>query len=288
MATSRYQNYFSSLFFGENNNFFYQRDFISFKNETHLSAKLKLSTAIGVEKREGLKNHTDFNFLGRKGHAKDNIYSNDRFDKTSYNIIFTYSPRSNYSITDALDMYEKGITPIFNLEYQEGFSSWQQCNSLYRKVRGGISNRFQLDFFNSIDYKIETGLFLFVDKNMHFADYQHFGTSDMLLNLGSLFDSFLMLDNYQLQTKKYWGNLFLNYSGRYVLFKFIPFLQNKHFNENLHFKALYTPEYKFYMEFGYSISFTRYFAGGFFSSIKNTQGQKLGVRFSFNLKSLVF
>lgn len=102
---------------------------------------------------------------------------------------------------------------MFNIEYQEGFSSWQINNSTYKKIKGGISHNIQLDAFNSIDYKIESGVFFDKGKRMHFTDYQHFGASDMLLNLNSLFDSFLLLDNYELQTNKYWVNLFLNYSA---------------------------------------------------------------------------
>jgi hypothetical protein len=287
LTLTRYQNYFNSLVLGENHNFFYQRDYISISNNIHLNKKIRLSASLGIEKRSGVSNHTDFNIFGRN-HIKPNIFPDDRFDRTFYSVGLSYSPRSNYSITEALDMYKKNITPVFNIEYQEGFSSWQTNNSKYRKLKGGFSHKIQLDYFNSVDYKIEAGTFITRDENMHFTDYQHFGASDMLLNLNSLFDSFLLLDNYELQTNEYWVNLFLNYSGKYVLLKFIPFLQGKPFTENLHLKTLFTPEKKSYVETGYSLSFTRYFGIGTFVSFHNTQGRKFGVRLSLNLRSLDF
>jgi len=285
LTITRYQNYFNSLILGENDNFFYQRDFVALGNDIHLNKKIKFSASVGVEKRSGLSNHTDFNILG-KNNIKPNIFPNDRFDRTYYTVSLSYSPNSNYSITEALEMHTHNITPVFNIEYSEGFSNWQTNNSTYRKLKGGIIHNIRLDHFNHIDYKIEAGVFFRKGKNMHFTDYQHFGASDMLLNLNSLFDSFLLLDNYELQTNRYWVNLFLNYSGKYVLLKFIPFLQGKPFTENLHLKTLYTPETKSYIETGYSVSFNRYFGVGAFTSFHNIQGKRFGIRLSLNLRSL--
>lgn len=287
LSLTRYQNYFASLFLGENYNFFYQRDFASINNSIHLNRKFKLTASFGVEKRSGLSNHTDFNLFNRD-HIKPNMFSGDRFDRTYYSVGLLYSPKSNYSITEAMDMHIKNVTPVFNIEYQEGFSSWQTHNSKYQKLKGGVSHNIQLDYFNSIDYKIEAGVFLKKDRSMHFADYQHFGASDLLLNLNSLSDSFVLLDNYELHTNRYWGNLFLNYSGRYVFFKHIPILQRKPFSENLHLKVLFTPDIKSYVETGYSISFNRYFGFGIFTSFHNIKIKKFGVKFSLNLRSLNF
>jgi len=286
LSLTRYQNYFTSLFLGENYNFFYQRDFLSLDNRIHLNQKFRLSASAGIEKRHGLTNSTDFNLLNRN-RIKDNIFPGDRFDYTYYSVGLSYSPRSNYSITEALEMHANRITPVFHIEYRQGFSSWQTNNSKYQKLKGGISHSINLDYFNTIDYKIESGVFLNRRRNsIHFTDYQHFGSSDLLLNLNSLFDSFLLLDNYEIQTNRYWANMFLNYSGKYVLLKHIPFLQGKPFTENFHIKTLFTPDVKSYIETGYSISFNRYFGVGIFTSFHNAKMKKAGVRFSLNLRSL--
>lgn len=287
LSLTRYQNYFTSLVFGENYNFFYQRDFATISNSIHANKKVVVTAALGIEKRSGLSNHTDFSILGMK-HAKPNILPNDRFDRTFYSIGLFYSPNSDYSITEAVDMHMKKVTPVFNIEYQEGFSSWQTNNSKYRRLRGGVSHNIQLNYFNWLDYKVESGVFLNGGSDMHFTDYQHFGSSDMLLNLNSLFDSFLLLDNYEIQTNKYWINLFLNYSGKYVLLKRMPFLQGKPFTENMHLKTLFTPDIKSYIETGYSLSFNRYFGIGAFTSFHNAKLKNVGIRFSFNLRSLKF
>ncbi len=285
LSITRYQNYFTSLIFGENCNFFYQKDFVSVSNKININKKLRLSTSFGIEKRHGLSNHTDFTIIDRN-RIKPNIYPDDRFDHTYYAIGLSYSPTKEYYTSDALEVYKKNITPIISLDYQEGFSSWQTNNSKYRKLKGGVIHNIRVDHFNKIDLKLEGGVFLNNRKKAHFSDYQHFGASDMLLNLNSLFDSFLLLDNYELQTNKYWFNTFLNYSGKYFLLKRIPFLQGKSFSENIHLKTLFTPDVDLYNEFGYSISFNRYIGIGGFVSFSNTQVKKVGVRFSLNLRSL--
>lgn len=287
LSITRYQNYFSSLVLGENSNFFYQKDFISISNQININKKLRLSASFGIEKRYGLSNHTNFTIIERDK-IKPNIYPDDRFDQTYYSIGLSYSPNKDYYTSDALEVYKKNITPIINLDYQEGFSSWQTNNSKYRKLKGGFIHNIRVNHFNKIDLKLEGGVFLSGGDNVHFADYQHFGASDLLLNLNSLFDSFLLLDNYELQTNRYWFNTFLNYSGKYFLLKRIPFLQGKSFSENIHIKSLFTPDVDLYNELGYSISFNRYIGIGSFVSFSNTQVKVVGVRFSLNLRSLEF
>ncbi|WP_108821535.1 DUF5686 family protein [Dysgonomonas sp. Marseille-P4361] len=284
LSITRYQNYFTSLFFGENGNFFYQKDYATISNILNLNKKLRMSVSLGVEKRSGLSNNTDFTLISRNK-IKPNIYPDDRFDQTFYSVGFSYSPSKEYNTSDALEIYKKGISPIFNIEYQEGFSSWQTNNSKYRKLKGGVIYNFPIDYFNEIDLKLEGGVFI-DNRNTHFADFQHFGASDMLVNLNSLFDSFLLLENYELQTNRYWFNAFFNYSGKYFLLKRIPFLQGMPFSENVHIKTLFTPDVDLYTELGYSISFTRYIGIGGFVSLNNIQGKKAGIRLSLNLRSL--
>lgn len=284
LSITRYQNYFTSLFFGENGNFFYHKDYISVGNNININKKLRLSASTGIERRRGMTNHTDFTLIERNK-IKPNIFPDDRFDHTYYSLGLSFSPFKEYMTSDALEIYKKRITPIFSIEYQEGFSSWQTNNSKYRKLKGGIIYNIPIDYFNTIDLKIEGGVFL-NNRNTHFADFQHFGASDMLVNLNSLFDSFLLLENYELQTNKYWFNAFFNYSGKYFLLKRIPFLQGMPFSENIHIKTLFTPNVDSYTELGYSISFTRYIGIGTFASFNNVQGKRFGIRLSLNLKSL--
>jgi len=281
LSITRYNNYFSSLFLGKNYNSFYQRDYVTVSNNIDLTKRLKLSASLGVERRAGLNNNTDFTLVKVKRHRIiPNIYPDKRFDRTFYSMGLSFSPYANYTI-------ENNEPPlVFHLEFEQGFSAWQTNNSRYKKLKGGVVQNIRLNYFDKIDYKIEGGAFIGSRKNLHFADYQFYGSPDLVFNLGSLFDSFLLLDNYELQANHYWINLSLNYSGKYVLLKRLPFLQGKPFFEGLHFKTLYTPDIKFYSEVGYSLNITRLFGIGVFSSFNNFDYKNAGVRFSLNLQSL--
>lgn len=281
LSITRYNNYFSSLFLGKNYNSFFQKDYVTAENSLDLTKKLKLSVGIGVERRSGLDNHTDFTVVKvKKNRITPNINPDNRFDRTFYSVGLSFVPYANYSIRNN----ESPL--VFHLEYQEGFSSWQTNNSKYRKLKGGVVQNIKLNYFDKIDYKVEAGAFVGSRKNLHFADYQFYGSPDLVFNLGSLFDSFLLLDNYELQANHYWTVFSVNYSSKYILLKRLPFMQGKPFFEGVHFKTLYTPDIKFYSEVGYSLNLTRLFGLGVFSSFNNFDYKMAGVRFSLNLQSL--
>lgn len=281
LSITRYNNYFSSLFLGKNYNSFYQKDYVTANNEIDVTNKLKLYAGLGVERRRGLTNETDFTLVKvKRNRITPNIYPDKRFDRTFYSAGLSFSPYANYTI-------ENNEPPlVFHMEYEEGFSAWQTNNSRYRKLKGGVVQNIQVNYFDKFDYKVEGGAFLGSRKHLLFADYQFYGSPDLVFNLGSLFDSFLLLDNYELQANHYWINLSLNYSGKYLLLKRLSFMQGKPFFEGLHFKTLYTPDIKFYSEVGYSLNVTRLFGIGIFSSFNNFDYKNGGIRFSLNLQSL--
>ncbi|NDV95488.1 carboxypeptidase regulatory-like domain-containing protein [Dysgonomonas sp. 521] len=281
LSITRYNNYFSSLFLGKNYNSFYQKDYVSIGNNIDVTRKLKLSAGLGVERRSGLNNYTDFTLVKvKKNRITPNINPDNRFDRTFYSLGLSYAPHADYTI-------ENNESPlVLHLEYQEGFSAWQTNNSRYRKLKGGIVQNIPLNYFDKIDYKIEAGAFVGSREHLHFSDYQFYGAPDLVFNMGSLFDSFLLLDNYELQANHYWAALSLNYSGKYILLKRLPFMQGKPLFEGLHIKTLYTPDIKFYSEIGYSLNITRLFGVGVFSSFNNFDYKTAGVRFSLNLQSL--
>jgi hypothetical protein len=276
-----------SLFFGENYNFLYQKDFATISNTFNPVKNIKLTTSFEIAKRSRLSNHTNFTVFNRN-HIKKNIFPNDRFDQTFYSVGLSYYPSSFPNATVNGEVKEQDIknAPVFYLEYSEAFSSWQKNNSKYRKLKGGVMHNIRINYFNKIDYKIESGVFIGSKDKIHFADYQHFGASDLLVNLNSLFDSFMLSDNYELGTNEYWVNLSVNYSGKYVLLNHLPLFYDKPFYENLHIKILYTPNNNLYTEFGYSVSLTRVLGIGTFVSFDDITCKNIGLRFSLDLKSL--
>lgn len=275
-------NSFTSLIQGKNHTSLYQRDFISINNSIDITNGLMLIAGFEVAKRFGLTNNTDYTW-GRRKNIQPNMFSNDRFDKTAYHIGLDYTPYAYYSIKESVKKYEKFSSPTFFIRYAEGFSSWQTNNSQFRKLKGGLYQRLQLSYFDNLSYLAEGGTFIGSKSNIHFADYQHFNTSDLMINLKSPFSTFLLLNNYEASTNKYWIRTELNYTNKYIALKRLPFLQGKMFTETLHLKNLYTPDMKLYTEAGYSVNFTSLINAGAFVSFSKAKYRDWGIRFSFDM-----
>jgi hypothetical protein len=281
----RLNNAFSSLIRGRNYDFFYKKEFVNIENKIDLANGLVLGTGIEVARRSGLSNHTDYTW-GSRSKIQENPYSGERFDKTSYRVELWYAPYAYYSIGDGKKRYERITSPVFYVGYEEALSAWQTNNSRFRKLRGGIRQNINIDYFSRINYTVSGGGFIGNKAKMHFADYQHFNTSNIFSSLKSLFDSYMLLDNYEASTNEYWIQGNINYTNRYILLKRLPFLQGKMFTESLHLKSLYTPDLKPYSEIGYSVNLTQLLNIGVFTSFEKLKYRNFGIRLSADLGTI--
>lgn len=281
----RFNNFSSSLIYGRNYSFFYQKDYISVFNNIDLANGLKLTTGAEIARRHGLENTTNYTW-GRKRDIKPNILPNDRFDKTAIYIGVDYTPYSYYTTKDGAKTYVKYTSPTFYIRYDQGFSSWQKDNSKYRKLSGGLHQNIEVSEFSNLGYDLEGGGFIGNRDRIHFADFHHFNTSNVTVNMKSPFTSFMLLDNYIASTNRYWLRTNINYESKYILLKRLPFLQGKMFSETIHLKNLYTPDMKLYTEAGYSLNFTKLLNVGAFVSFKKSKYQDFGIRILFDLDKI--
>lgn len=276
----RIGNSYSSLIRGENLVYLYQKDYVSINNNIEISNGLKLIAGLEIAKRTGLSNNTAYTW-GRRSRIRPNPYSGERFDYTAYNIGIDYTPYAYYSIENGAKRYVKYTSPTFFVRYLEAFSSWQTNNSQFRKVQGGFYQHINLGYFDRISYLAEGGVF-FSKQNIHFADFQHFRTSNSFVNLRSPFNSFLLIDGYEIFSDKYWVRTEFNYTNKYILLKRIPILQGKMFTESLHFRSVYTPLTELYTEAGYSVNLTEAINAGAFVSFRNERYRSWGIRLSLD------
>lgn len=284
---SRLDNTFSSVFFRESDNSFYQKNFIAINNTIDLANGLQFTAGLEIAKRYGLSNHSDWGIWGNPDKIKPNLYPNDRFDAVSYSAKLSYSPYAYYSIYNGRKEYRKITSPTFTLEYREGFSSWLTNNSRYRKLQGSISQYIKLSYFNNIDYRIEGGSFLGSTAKTHFADYQQFNTSRQYSLTDFPYNTYTLLGNYEASTDRYWINTQINYRSQYLLLKRLSFLQSLPMTENLHLKNLYTPDLNLYTELGYSVDLIELISVGTFTSFRKGNFDAFGLRISVNLKAVL-
>jgi hypothetical protein len=284
---TRFDNYISSAIFRKSSNHFYQKDFVAFNNSIDLTNGLQFMVELEIAKRLGLANHATWGVLGKPSDIEPNIYAGDRFDASSYSLGFSYTPRAYYSMMDGKKKYIKKASPTFEVEYKEGFSSWQKNNSKYRKLKGQVSQDMKVGYFSRLDYLIGGGGFLRNTKNTHFTDYHHFNTSNMFSISKRPYNTYVLLDNYAASTNKYWLEGRINYESKYLILKRIPLLQSLPITENLHAKTLYTPDYKMYWELGYSIDFMRFVSIGGHVSFRQHEFDGFAFRLSYMLRDIL-
>jgi Outer membrane protein/protective antigen OMA87 len=277
----RFNNYSNSLIKGKNYNYFYQKDFIKITNNIDISNGFTLMTGFEVDRRLGLSNNTDYTW-GRKRDINPNIFSDDRFDRTVFGIGLQYTPYAYYTMNDGAKKYVKYTSPTFYTQYSHAFSSWQTNNARYHKLAGGIRQYIPLSEYTNLDYNIGGGGFLGNKDKIHFTDFHHFNAANVMVNFKSPFTSFILLDNYMASTNRYWVNAQVNYESKYLLLKYLPFLQGKMFTETIHLKSLYTPDMKLYSEAGYSVNLMRMLNFGTFASFRKGKYQDFGIRVSLD------
>ncbi|NDV69717.1 DUF5686 and carboxypeptidase regulatory-like domain-containing protein [Dysgonomonas sp. 25] len=278
----RLNNALRSLMRGKNENFFYQKDFIAFRNQIDLVNGLVLRTEFDIARREGLENQTDYTW-GKRRYIKQNPFSGERFDRTSYMVSLNYAPFAYYSKWKGKKYYRKITSPIFMVGYREAIGTSQRDNSRFRLLMGGVKQEIPIGFFRRFDYLVEGGAFLGDKSRIHFTDFKHFNTANLMFTFKSPYQSFMLLDNYEASTNDWWLRTAFNYNDHYLLLKRLPFLQGKMFTESLHVKNLYTPDFKLYTEIGYSVDFVRSMNLGIFASFKKGHYESVGLRFTMKL-----
>lgn len=283
---TRLDNILSSIFTRSNKSFFYRNDFIAVNNNIDIANGLKLSTGIEIAKRTGLSNNTDWAIWGSKDKIHENPFSGKRFDKTSYSIGLSYAPYAYYSIHNQKKIYRKVTSPVFSINYTEGFSGWQTNNSRFRKLNGSIVQDIKLSYFSNLDYTLNGGGFLGNTQKVHYTDFEHFNTSDVMISGKTPYQSYMLLDNYKYSTNRYWIGGHINYRSKYILLKRLPFLQGIPVSEALHVKALYTPGLKLYNEAGYSINILGVIGIGGFASFSKGKYESCGFRLTYNLQEI--
>jgi hypothetical protein len=286
LGIPRLDNASSTLLWGHNVSMLYNKKYLKIKNTIDLANGLSLVAEIQTADRYGLDNHTHYHLFGGEKVGRPNLHNPEHFDLTAYSIELNYTPRYYYTVNNGRKTYEYATSPTFGIEYSEGFSGWQTNNSRFRKIEGKISQSIKVSYFGTLACQTGGGAFLGDTDRTHFADYRHFRSAAMFSTIVRPDRTFMMLDNYEASTCKYWVETHLNYNSKYILLKRLPFLQGKMLNESLHLKHLYTPELGHYNELGYSINIP-FVTLGAHVSFRRFEYERFGIRLSYNLLDLL-
>lgn len=282
----------ASLWFGRNYMKLFENRYLTLYNRIDLINGLELYTGFSYSDRRMLENNTHFiiyernrdwytpnaplNKLITPGNLDDNI-------ALIGNIRISYTPFHRYRIRDNRKIMLSSKFPTFRLQTKFGipgvlnsnadFINWEA--SVNQTIRTGPSNRFS--------YNLIYGDFISKDK-LFFNDFIHFNTQITPVTARQFNNSYQNLNYYKRSTNSAYGQAFVNYQTPYLALKYLPFLSNRIWQENLHFSSLFTRNYKPYYEVGYSMSQIGALASvGVFAGFEGQKFYSLSVKVSIML-----
>ena len=256
-----YINSITSLFFRRNHMKLFDKTTVHINNAINVNRNLNLTLQASYLQANTLENHSDYSFFYRK--TRDyttNIPENTNFTFNQNNPFksFTlmaelaYTPQNYYKYTDRHNILIYSQSPTLTLNFKVALPTLFQSDASYQFLAGGISQQLHLTKNSKFFYEIRGGSFLNV-KKIHFSEFQHFNTQPLAVVITDFDNSFQLLDYYKFSTSHYFMEGHLKYSTMYFFLKYLPWIRDHFWTENLYLNYLNTPTLKHYTELGYGL-----------------------------------
>jgi hypothetical protein len=176
--------------------------------------------------------------------------------------------------------------PTFSLLWVKGIPNIFQSVSDFDFLRFKVSQTLRYGYFSRFSYTASVGKF-FNTNRLSFADYYHFYGNEAYVSLDhSGAEPYQLLPQYVFSTNDWYVSANAHYSSPLLALKYIPFLTNAPFNENLYFSYLLHPVMRNYVEAGYGISLFQLMDLGAYVGFNDKGYYSWGFRFSMDLKSI--
>lgn len=284
-------NTISALFFKEHYMKLYQKNYISFNYGTDPIHAMRLNTEISYSQYNQLKNYTNWSIGHPSRYYAPNIpinhtlNNNHLYDQKElcFKISLEYTPRMYYSIHKGRKYMRGSKYPTLKLEYKRGIEGIWNSESDFEVINMAVWQKKSWGIFNEFNWQAGAGYFT-RNKQMHFSQFAHFNTNQIPVCFKNWHTSFNLLDDYSVSTNKWYTQAHVSYSSPYLCLKFLPWVSNRLWVENIYVSYLATPHLKNYAEFGYGIS-QIFFIGniGVFTGFENGRYSNWGFKMSLNL-----
>ncbi len=254
-------NMFSALFFKDHYMKLYQKDYAAVNGSFDLFHGMRVSLTASYSWYQQLQNNTNWSILDQDKDYVENIPPNDivtpahLVDQTDLytSINISYTPRMRYRMYKGKKIMYGSKYPTFKLNYQRGVNGVFNSDSDYEIIKGSISQEKNWGIFNAFNWQVGAGYFLNNDQ-MHFSRFEHFNTTEIPVNFKSFTNAFMLLDDYRYSTNEWYAKAHVSYTSPYLLLKFLPVLSNRLWTENIYTSYLTQPQFKNYVEVGYSMN----------------------------------
>lgn len=281
---NRFLNMITTATYGGNYIRFYDRKYLYVVNRIDVANGLNLATSFTLENRQMLQNLTSYNFFDKS--VKENmpeewaaIFPEHR--AAIVGLKLTYTPFRRYRIRNGRKTYASSVYPTFSAIYKKGLDisgSENKASSKFDLIEVSATQTIRTSLFSRFKYSVGAGKFL-DNKSMFLPDYRFFRQNPMLVTDKPFGTSFSMLPDYT-YSRDYWVEFHSEYTSDYLLLKRLPFLQQKIFDEALHFHYLNTDGNMNHFEGGYSVGLGDVGRVGLFTSFEGKEFNGVSLRIS--------
>ncbi len=286
-------NSLASLFFRRNYLKLYHQKYAYISNTIDLANGLNLSASIGYRTALPLTNYSDYSFFYRdEREYSSNVPGNDPanlgrnlYNKEAYwDIKLEYTPEYYYRVWGGRKRYSHSKYPTFVLRNRMAIPGIRGSTADYDLLEVGVKQKKEWGMMHAFSWNLKGGFFL-NRKEVFLMDDKFFNNQNLPLLLSDERDAFRLLPYYRNATTRNYAEAHVQFTTPYLLIKYLPFLSNKIWLENLHLNYLTTNQQENYWEVGYSIS-QIYMIGsvGVFAGFNGRSYHSYAIQVSINLQ----
>ncbi|MCU4177621.1 DUF5686 family protein [Carboxylicivirga sp. N1Y90] len=254
-------NMFAALFFKEHYMKLYQKDYVSIYHAIDPMHGMRLNVGASYSYYHQLENSTNWSIAYPNADYAENIPPNDQIipehmqSQSDMHIYakLSYTPRMRYRMWKGKKYHRGSRYPTFSVGYERGLKDVMESDSDYELINADIKQSKEWGIFNEFNWQVGGGYFT-RNKQMHFSRFQHFNTNEIPLSFKEWSNTFNLLEDYSYSTNEWYAKAHVSYTSPYLLLKFLPWVSNRLWNENLYASYLTQPNFKNYTEVGYGIS----------------------------------
>lgn len=282
-------NAISSWFFAENYMKLYETEFLKLNISQRFKKDFALFSTVEYNQFFKLKNNTSY-VINDKREYSPNIPKG--FTEESPEL----QQQKSFVYTIGLSYYKRNRKPWlqespflfmsdfyrFNLNFKQGVKNVLASGSSFSQIDFRFHQQANISPSAGIEWKVNAGYF-FNNKQMHFSQFKHFNTSEILVPFKQFSHTFQMLNDYEFSTNNSYLNVATEFRSEYLLLRYLSFINRKTWSESIHLNYLTTPNLKNYWEAGYSLN-SLFFVGniGVFTGFKGGEFESVSVKVSIS------
>ena len=115
--------------------------------------------------------------------------------KLMAHIHLEFTPKHYYVVRNHRKDMRDSRWPTLSLTYSQAFPLEQNGWSDYKLVELGIQHQVEVGLLSELDWSVSSGYFLDA-PSIHFADFKHFKSSPLYIDMAGFDHALMMLDYY--------------------------------------------------------------------------------------------